>query len=128
MHGPELFGVDYNPYFVKWCKLNLQFATFERSSLAGRLPFANQTFDFIYAISVFTHFDEEHERFWVDELSRVLTPGGALLLTLHGKPFAKKLAPDQRSSFEAGKMVVARSHLVGTNSCAAFHPSHTFAS
>jgi SAM-dependent methyltransferase len=122
LDGPELFGVDYNPYLVAWCRSNLRFATFEQSALVGSLPFPDGRFDFIYALSVFTHFGPEHQEFWIEELTRVLAPGGVLLLTLHGEQFASQLPTKERRIFESGEMVVLREDLVGTNSCAAFHP------
>jgi SAM-dependent methyltransferase len=42
------------------------------------------TFDFIFSVSVFTHFDETMQFAWLKELKRISKPGGILILTVHG--------------------------------------------
>jgi SAM-dependent methyltransferase len=56
-----------------------------RSGNLPPLPYENASFDYIYSISVFTHFDKTSFVCWGEELSRVLRPGGLALLTLHGR-------------------------------------------
>ncbi len=46
------------PLSSTWCKSNLRFAEFRVNTLAGELPYKAETFDFIYAFSVFTHLSE----------------------------------------------------------------------
>jgi SAM-dependent methyltransferase len=75
LQGAKLYGIDYNPRLVKWCSSNLPFAEFGVNKSRIPLTFADETFDFIYSISVFTHLTESNQRFWTDELRRVLRPG-----------------------------------------------------
>jgi SAM-dependent methyltransferase len=49
---------------------------------SAHLPFKDESFDFICAISVFTHLKENHVA-WLCELLRVLAPNGALYMTVH---------------------------------------------
>ena len=49
------------------------------------LDFDDESFDLVYALSVFTHLTAELQLAWRDELLRVLRPGGLLLLTTHGR-------------------------------------------
>src|SRR5262249_7053140 len=44
-------------------------------------------FDIILGYSVFTHFTAKAQGVWLDELRRILAPGGLLLASIHG-PFA----------------------------------------
>src|SRR5690606_2578116 len=46
--------------------------------------FDDGAFDFIYCISLFTHLDEPMQDEWLDEIHRLLKPGGHLLATTHG--------------------------------------------
>lgn len=42
-------------------------------------------FDAIYAWSIWTHHNEKLARLWLEELHRILSPGGIALITLHTK-------------------------------------------
>jgi cyclopropane fatty-acyl-phospholipid synthase-like methyltransferase len=42
------------------------------------------TFDFITAVSVWSHFSQERALAWFNEMRRLLAPGGVLLFTTHG--------------------------------------------
>lgn len=120
--GPRLYGTDYNATLVSWCKAHLPFAQFSRNSLEQGLEYASDSFDFIYALSIFTHLTEPLQTFWVDELARVLRPGGHLLLTVHGESYLPELPPADQAAFRRGELVVQRSDRSGSNDCAAFHP------
>ncbi|MGH9784853.1 MAG: class I SAM-dependent methyltransferase [Terriglobia bacterium] len=120
--GPKLWGVDYNPRLIDWCRRNLTFAEFAVNTSATNLPFREGTFDFIYSISVFTHLTEPEQRFWMNELTRVLKPGGHLLFTVHGTTRLAELWPWQRQAFESGKFVIANSRHSGTNFCCTYNP------
>ena len=122
LSGRRIRGTDTNPRMIEWCKRSLRFAEFQRNGNASRLDYADEAFDFIYAISVFTHLTEEMQGFWIDELTRVLNPGGYLYLTVHGRTRARALPPRERQAFEAGQLVVVNKRLVGTNACSTFHP------
>ncbi len=75
-------GVDIDSYNVDWCLKNLPRATFSLVDPWKPLPFEDASFDFIIGHSVFTHLSEAAQFFWLDELCRVLKPGGALLVTV----------------------------------------------
>jgi hypothetical protein len=38
----------------------------------------------VYAISIWSHFGESAARAWLDEMRRIVTPGGHLVITVHG--------------------------------------------
>lgn len=69
-----------DPQAIDWACRHLP-GRFESiaSSPPTRLP--SEHFDVVYAISVFTHFDEASETAWLAELHRVLRPGGLFLAT-----------------------------------------------
>jgi SAM-dependent methyltransferase len=80
----RFFGTDIDPEAIAWCRARLLFATFGVNDRFPPLPFAAETFDLIYGISVFTHLDEDYQSAWLHELRRVTRPGGTLMLSLHG--------------------------------------------
>ena len=44
-------------------------------------PYPNENFDFVFLTSVFTHLQGQEVRHYLDEIKRVLSPGGRCLLT-----------------------------------------------
>ena len=78
-------GSDVDPEAIRWCQNNFPSARFDVNPAWPPLPYADASFDLIYAVSVFTHLGEEHQRRWFEDLRRVLKPGGALLFTVFGE-------------------------------------------
>lgn len=122
VRGPRFHGSDYNPLLTEWCRKNLRFADFETNALEGPLPYGGESFDLVYAFSVFTHLTEPLQSFWMGELRRVLRPGGFVYLTTHGRHYLYKLSEDERERFAAGGLVVQDAAQAGSNICAAYHP------
>lgn len=123
LNGPRVYGSDYNPRLVRWCRESLGFAKFSLNGLGTGLPYKDDKFDFIYTISVFTHLDERLQTFWINELKRVLMPGGLLYLTVHGESYKSRLSPEGLEKYKRGELVVAGKAYSGDNSCAVFHPA-----
>jgi SAM-dependent methyltransferase len=115
-------GSDMNAEAVAWCRANLPFGRFETNGLAPPLAFAGDSFDLVYALSVFTHLTVDLQYAWLGELRRVLRPGGLLLLTTHGRAYLERLSPGERERFAAGEVVVRWEDVAGTNLCSAYHP------
>ena len=119
----RVFGTDYNPTLIDWCSRNLRFAKFGVNQPIPPLSFADRQFDVIYAFSVFTHLTEDLQMAWIHELTRVLAPGGLLLLSTHGERYMGRLDDAERRRFAAGELVVKNDvSAPGTNACAAYHP------
>jgi SAM-dependent methyltransferase len=115
-------GSDVSGSAIEWCRANLPFGRFEQNALAPPLVFENESFDLVYALSVFTHLTADLQLAWRDELRRLLRPGGRLLVTTHGRSYVPRLADDERARFEAGELVVRWGDVAGTNLCSAYHP------
>ena len=120
--GVELHGTDVNPKLVEWCGGHLEFARFGVNELAPPLRYADGAFGLVYAFSVFTHLPAELEAAWLDELRRVLRPGGVLALSTHGAAYLDRLTEPERMIFRRGLTVVRRGTIAGSNFCTTFHP------
>jgi ubiquinone/menaquinone biosynthesis C-methylase UbiE len=97
----QINGADIDTKAIEWCRLNLKFGSYDSSNAKPPLAYHAATFDFIYAISVFTHLDEHYQFLWLQELERIAKPGAIVLLTVDSS-----LAGDQgftfRRSYEKG--------------------------
>lgn len=91
----HLFGTDIDHEAVSWCNRHLSFASFMVNSWLPPLGCANDSFDLIYAISVFTHLNEEYQFCWLYELQRLAKPGAIVLLSLHGDTHINNLSREQ---------------------------------
>ena len=81
-----LYATDIDPHLVSWAEGNLEGIEWEcKNGHRPPLPFDANKFDLIYAISVFTHLDEDFQHAWLRELQRVARPGATLILTVHGE-------------------------------------------
>ena len=115
-------GSDVSRKAIDWCRENLGFASFLHNGLAPGLETDDDSFDLIYALSVFTHLTDGLQLAWRDELHRVLRPGGRLLITTHGRSYLSRLDTSEREQFERGELVVRWADIPGTNLCSAYHP------
>jgi len=77
-------GCDVDGDAIAWARTNLPDCRWELSDFAPPLPFAKDSFDLIYSISVFSHLDEPLQDGWLQELARVLHGDGLALLSVHG--------------------------------------------
>lgn len=123
LKGPRLYGVDSCPDAIDWCqKEHGALAEFQTNQLTPPLDREDEVFDFIYAISVFTHLTEDLQESWMKELARVLRPAGFLLFTVHGESRLHQLEPQERERFLSGQLIVKQGEAAGSNLCGAYHP------
>lgn len=80
----RLYGSDIDPEAIAWCRSHLLRGHFAVNGPVPPLAFASESFDLIYALSVFTHLNEDYQRAWLAELARVAKPGGVVMLTTNG--------------------------------------------
>ncbi len=80
----QLSGCDIDADAVKWAAAAL--ATIDIRQTSGTPPtsYADDSFDIVFAISVFTHLDRDAQRAWLQEWARITRPTGLILVTTHG--------------------------------------------
>ena len=116
-------GADVDEPAIRWCRSHLKEGRFEVIRPEPPTAFDSESFDLVFAASVFTHFDERLQDAWLDELHRILRPGGLLLASTH----APRLVEQRPEIGPAGRDELARTGFLfqpgdGTfNDGAAFH-------
>lgn len=81
----ELYGTDIDERMIQWGRENVPWAQFSVNQPLPPLDYPDGHFDLIYAASVFTHIDENYQDQWLAELRRLTSPGGMLILSVHGE-------------------------------------------
>ncbi len=105
--GARLHGTDIDRDAVRWCEAHLPYGTFSANGGLPPLDAPDGAFDFVYAISVFTHLDADRQRAWARELERVTRPGGVVLLTVHGPACAERFGAEGRERLGDGGFLFA---------------------
>jgi SAM-dependent methyltransferase len=120
----RVFGCDIDPRMVQWCDANLPFADVTVNDLAPPLPYADSSFDLVYAFSVFTHLSVQLQHAWMQDCLRVLRPGGWLLMSTLGEHYLslRRLTESEEQAFRRGEVVVLYQHSAGSSLCSAYHP------
>ena len=101
----HFYGTDVDREAIAWCHHNLHFASFSLNHPLPPLEYASEKFDLVYAISVFTHLNEDYQFRWLQELRRVIKFEGILLLTVHGYHFWKNLPREEVNKIEKAGFV-----------------------
>jgi len=119
--GIATIACDYNAETISWCQEAFPSVDFRKNELAPPLPLQSDSLDVLYCVSVFTHLSEEMHYRWIDEIKRVLKPGGIFLGTFHGEKSKKNLLPWEAEAFERGELVVRSGPLEGSKNFGANH-------
>lgn len=104
--GGDYWGVDIDVPSIVWLQENLCPPFNARvCGPAPPLPLESESFDLIWAISVFTHLTE-HSAGWLLELHRILKPGGLLIASYMGKWNSERLAGEPWDETRIGMNVL----------------------
>lgn len=74
-------AVDIQQFAIDFMQKTMPEVDTRRSTLTPPLPFAEGSFDVIYAISVWTHMNKDTGDAWLKDVARMLKPGGIALLS-----------------------------------------------
>lgn len=86
----NIVGVDVDPSFLQICCDTIPMGKFYANSPYPPFDFQDNCFDIIYSYSVFSHLAEQVSLAWIDELHRVLKPGGILFATIRQMEFLRQ--------------------------------------
>lgn len=87
--GVRCIGSDVLSESVAWCAQELHGEWFV-SGQRPPLPLPDHSVDLVYGLSIFSHFGQEAAVLWIEELRRVCSRDGLIVISTHG-PFALAL-------------------------------------
>ncbi len=102
--GVVIAGCDLDAEAIAWCNQHLRAGGFHATKPYPPLPFADQSFDAIFACSVMTHLQWSVQKRWLPEVRRLLRPGGVFVATVHGR-FAAAFVPGEASRVDRSGIV-----------------------
>jgi len=120
----RLQGCDRNPDLVDWCNRHIPGVSVRINRLGQNLPFEDDSFDFVYLISVFTHLSIEEQTLLISEFQRVLRPGGYVYVTFHGEyyyPTMLRQIERGEAVFRREGFLIYRRDLESLNDCWTLH-------
>ncbi len=80
----EWHACDPNARAIAWAQEHLRGIDFFVASQEPPLPFGDTTLDLVLAISIWSHYGPTAAARWLEEMHRIVKPGGHLFLTVHG--------------------------------------------
>ncbi len=80
------WGCDPQKPAIDWAQPLFPDLRLSVSSESPPLLYGDQSFDGAFAFSIWSHFNEEMALAWLDQMHRVIKPGGFLMLTTCGLP------------------------------------------
>lgn len=94
---PRLCGCDIDREAITWCRANLEPAEFSVVSPSPPTHYPDEAFDLIVSYSVLTHLSRKTQSCWLEEMQRILVPGGLFLATVHGEFAATFTFPGRKA-------------------------------
>jgi SAM-dependent methyltransferase len=118
----RIIGTDYNNNTINWCKANIANVLFIGNDLNPPLMIEANSVDALYAISVFTHLSEQICIRWINELKRILKPGGILLVWTNGDYISNFLLREELAAYRNSTFVLRDKYEEGKKMFLSFHP------
>jgi SAM-dependent methyltransferase len=85
----NLYGIDVDPEMVELCQKLVRYGNYSLCNPVPPTEFSNESMDIVYAYSVFSHLAEPVHIKWIGEFSRILKPGGLLVVTTRPRYFVE---------------------------------------
>jgi len=119
----QFYASDYNEQYIQWCQQHLTAIQFKQNQLSPPIPLPSSSIDFAYAISIFTHLSEAKHFEWMNEIHRLLKPGGVFYFTVHGDITTQNLMGEELENYNKGLLVERGNVKEGYRMFAAYHPT-----
>ncbi|NCI46921.1 class I SAM-dependent methyltransferase [Sediminibacterium soli] len=116
-----VYGADTNADMIGWNRQHCAGIGFVLTAQQPPTPFRTGQFDGILGLSVFTHIDPSVTGAWIQELHRLLQPGGVAVVTTHGDCYLNKLTRARRLAWERQGVAVQAYGQPGKRIFATYH-------
>jgi len=83
----NLWGIDCFKLMIELCRATNPWSQFALVDPFPPTAFDSESFDLVYAYSVFSHLSEDAHLAWLHEFKRILKPGGLVVATTRGRDF-----------------------------------------
>ena len=83
----NLWGIDCNEELIEFCRESNPWSCFELNDPMPPTDLPGDQFDLVFSYSVFTHLREDVHFAWLDELGRLVKPGGLLIVSVRPRQF-----------------------------------------
>ena len=83
----NLWGCDPVPEMIQLCEVQNKWASFKLINPNPPTSFPSNHFDMIYSFSVFSHLSEDFHFKVLNEIKRILKPGGIYMTTTRNRNF-----------------------------------------
>jgi len=80
----EWHGVDPLRTSIEWARANFPDITFHVNDYQPPLEIESEYFNGVYAKSIWSHFGPKAAKSWIEEMHRILRPGGFLMFSVPG--------------------------------------------
>ena len=118
-----IYGSDYNEKYIEWCNEHLKGITFSLNKIDPPTNYSANFFDVVIGLSIFTHLSEKGHPDWINELFRIVKPGGLVLITTQGKIYYSVLSTAEKKLFDSNSLVIRKYHNEGNRLYSSFQPA-----
>lgn len=98
--GTSIYGCDINDRMIEFNRRHHSGIFFSNIFYHPPTNYDNGYFDFIYALSVFTHIEASCQELWIKEMHRILKDKAVFLFTTHGGLFYAKLLRGEKRQLD----------------------------
>lgn len=82
--GADVWGIDSDREKIAFCKRRFSSGAFVHGSFKPSMPFTSEYFDAVYSLTAMPFLPAADEGSWMEELARLLKPGGLAVLAFPG--------------------------------------------
>lgn len=97
----NIYGVEVLQELTEACESTFNTNNFHTITQSGLLPFESNKFDVVFANSVFSHLNIDLNMHWLNEIERVIKPGGIAALTVIDTPKFESMSKSGSKWFES---------------------------
>jgi SAM-dependent methyltransferase len=101
----NLTGIDVDPEGIGSCRRTFRGPAFMVNQRWPPTKLPSDSFDLIYAVSVFSHLPEALHLAWLAEIRQLLRPGGIFVGTTVGRTWVEARGPAELARYDAGEMI-----------------------